>query len=361
MIRIYDSVLPRRFGGGPAAATRGAAPARAAALAHRLTHLTDGAPVQRRLNAAEDWHKNLFGLVTSAVDYKNAVNVLYDTLGTDSNATAIDEVNEALWVTAPAQGSEGRVAQYRILLWAAKEGFEKGWNAKTNTFDAGKVAQHWTDIIKYTNLILGSGAAAAHKRWKVDAVTKDVPINVVGAAVSALVAVPAQDPTKPPAPKKLQMSLDRHYWNWLDAQSETKAKNTMIRHDVKVSTVYADLVALAREYLVLMGQGKTSAFTSASGDKQRKYLVEGLTGEEPHIFPVSGAPETVDVPGPMHTVLKTYNGAKPKNDQGWDTLVALMKSEGVKPSALYEKMAELKLPQKTVTDLKDEAKKRGVQ
>jgi hypothetical protein len=196
------------------------------------------------------------------------------------------------------------------------------------------------------NWSCGSSGAVYLANWKL-AATRAAPgttvrVQWLGAAMGALLSLPGKTVDLRPVPKKLQLSLDRHMWSRIHAGSQSKAQNTMLLNSVSENTVQKDMEDLGTQYIALMQANKTSDVTLYR-EGERKYFVEKLTTEQPHVFPTSGS-ETTNLTLDEHEALKSLKAAAPTSAGQWEAFVSALDVK-IRQSVL-DKMAVLKFAMK---------------
>ncbi len=261
---------------------------------------------------------------------------LADKTVTSSNQSVAEEIERALWAVPPNQGEEHKVEQWRKKLYQHKAAVTTFRGTRKDATDA------LTEIVKHVNWICGSSGAVDIGSWKLAATraapASSVKVQWLGAAMGALLSLTSKTNDLRPVPKKLQLSLDRHMWSRIHAGSQSKAQNTMLLNSVTENTVSKDMEELGTQYIALMQANKTSDVTLYRED-ERKYFVEKLHTEQPHVFPTSGS-ETTNLTLDEHEALKSLKTAAPANADQWEAFVTGVDAK-IRQSVL-DKMAVLK-------------------
>ena len=263
---------------------------------------------------------------------------LADKTVTSSNESVAEEIERALWAVAPNANEAHKVDQWRRELYKLKVTVTAFQGTRDDASEALKA------IVDHVNWICAKSGAVNVGSWKL-AATRAAPgttvrVQWLGAAMGALLSLPSKTADPRPVPKKLQLSLDRHMWARLTANSESKAQNTMLLNSVSEATVQKDMEDLGTQYIALMQANKTSNVTLYR-EAERKYFVEKLDGEEPHVFPTSGS-DTCSLSREEHEALKSLKAAAPAGADQWEAFVSGV--DVTHRQSVLDKMTLLKFP-----------------
>jgi hypothetical protein len=271
-------------------------PRTAAALVLGLQHEIGNHAVARMLARVP----NGFGPAVIYSDWKDEIGergirtsletYLYDNRNHSDRRFTIEEEFEAA-IDIDAAYLQDQQDASKLEIW------QKQLDTEFRAVRTSMAAAKWSDAVRHLTTAYGRAMAIYalpmtqpqyDVTWKKQVRPDgDIVMRHAGPRMEALFEVrPAGSPRV--ERKNLNVSLRRHWWNGIDAESLPDAANSLMGPEIDLAAIRADVHEVARQYVVHVsnrGYGGEFGVDAPSGVH---YHVNRLDNQQPHCFPNRG-------------------------------------------------------------------------